>query len=382
LDASVGRNKRSSDQARLDAIRTSVQDTALKIQGDRERLLANGQDTASTDAQEKRLELYILEAQRLERLKIAKEDLTELEKNYTKSVEARDAKIAAVRAQQESGTGADALTDVQAAERINAINAEALPGILAAAAATREWAIANSAVFNNPVEFQIFLANLDATIARVAQVRKEFSALESKAVSGAVQAIDTGLNSVFENLGKVLDGQQSVSDGFDNIARSFGMFAAQFLQEIAIMIIKLAIFNALKKSGNIYLQAIGTAGAASVGSRRLGGVVGQPAPQTKRVSPLLFANAPRYQAGGIAGLSSDEYATILHKNEEVLTADSPRNIMNGGGTPAASPQTGNKFVLVDDRSRIPEAMNSPEGDAVWVVQLQRNVATVRQMLKG
>jgi hypothetical protein len=56
--------------------------------------------------------------------------------------------------------------------------------------------------------------------------------------------------------------------------------------------------------------------------------------------------------------------------------------MNGGGTPAASPQTGNKFVLVDDRSRIPEAMNSPEGDAVWVVQLQRNVATVRQMLKG
>lgn len=382
LDASVGRNKLSAEQDRLDAIRTAVQDTAAKIQGDRERLLANGQDTASTDAQETRLEKYILEAQRLEKIKIAREKLTVAENLFTKTIEARDAKIAAVRTQQESGTGADALTDVKAAERINAINAEALPGILKAAAATREWAIANQAVFNNPAEFQIFLANLDATIARVAQVRKEFSALESKAVSGAVQAIDTGLNSVFENLGKVLDGQQSVSDGFDNIARSFGMFAAQFLQEIAIMIIKLAIFNALKKSGNIYLQAIGTAGAASVGSRRLGGVVGQPAPQTKRVSPLLFANAPRYQAGGIAGLSSDEYATILHKNEEVLTADSPRNIMNGGGTPAASQQTGNKFVLVDDRSRIPEAMNSPEGDAVWVVQLQRNVATVRQMLKG
>lgn len=381
LDASVGRNKRSPEQDRLDAIRTAVQDTALKIQGDRERLLANGQDTASTDAQETRLEKYILEAQRLEKIKIAREKLTVAENLFTKTIEARDAKIAAVRTQQEVGTGADALTDVQAAERINAINQAALPGILTAAAATREWADANQAVFNNPAEFQLFLANLDATILRVKQVKTEFSSLEGKAVSGALQGIDTGLNSIFENLGKVVAGQQSVSDGFDNIGRSFVTFAAQFLQEIAVMIIKLAIFNAMKKQGGI-IGVIGAAGAASVGSRRLGGVVGQPAPQTRRVSPLLFANAPRYQAGGIAGLSSDEYATILHKNEEVLTADSPRNIMNGGGTPAASPQTGNKFVLVDDRSRIPEAMNSPEGDAVWVVQLQRNVATVRQMLKG
>lgn len=48
-----------------------------------------------------------------------------------------------------------------------------------------------------------------------------------------------------------------------------------------------------------------------------GGVAGQSAPQ-RAVSPALFAGAPRYHSGGIAGLKPGEIPAILQKGEVVL----------------------------------------------------------------
>lgn len=50
-----------------------------------------------------------------------------------------------------------------------------------------------------------------------------------------------------------------------------------------------------------------------------GGVVGQSSGLSRRVSPALFMNAPRYHTGGIAGLKPDEVPAILQKGERVLT---------------------------------------------------------------
>ena len=86
--------------------------------------------------------------------------------------------------------------------------------------------------------------------------------------------------------------------------------------------------------------------------------------------------------GGIAGLGPDEYATILKRNEEVLTADSPRNILNGGGLGQKSDSgAGTRFVLVDDRSRVSEAMATAEGEKVVLVHLRNNIPTLKQLLK-
>jgi tape measure domain-containing protein len=59
-----------------------------------------------------------------------------------------------------------------------------------------------------------------------------------------------------------------------------------------------------------------------------GGIAGQTSSR-RMVNPAIFANAPRYHAGGIAG---DEVPAILQKGEEVLTRNDPRHIRNGGGT--------------------------------------------------
>lgn len=59
----------------------------------------------------------------------------------------------------------------------------------------------------------------------------------------------------------------------------------------------------------------------------------------RMVSSSVFASAPRYHGGGLAGLSPDEVPAILMggpkgKREEVLRADDPRHRDNGGGMSA------------------------------------------------
>lgn len=162
-------------------------------------------------------------------------------------------------------------------------------------------------------------------------------------------------------------------------------FFADFMRDIALAIIKLAIFNAMKKSGNPYVAAIGTAGAASVSApvSHSGSVVGQVSSRNRNVPSEWFAAAPRYHTGGIVGLAPDEYPAILQKGEEVLNKSDSRNILNGGlssGSESAG-GAGMRFVLVDDRSKVPEAMNSSEGDRVIVQSLKRNAATIKQLLR-
>jgi hypothetical protein len=81
--------------------------------------------------------------------------------------------------------------------------------------------------------------------------------------------------------------------------------------------------------------AFGGGGAVGYGSgmdilagvAHSGGIVGVNG--VKRfVHPAYFENAPRFHSGGIAG---NEIPAILRANEEVLTPENPRHIMNGGG---------------------------------------------------
>ena len=196
-----------------------------------------------------------------------------------------------------------------------------------------------------------------------------------------VEAVGKGLNLASDALEQMLTGQASVAQGFRGMLAGFAQFAAEFLRKIALMIIQQQIFNALKNSGNPVLAAVGAAGL-NVPVQHSGGMVGGTSNRNRSVSPAWFANAPRYHAGGLMGIKADEYPTILQKGEEVLAANSPRNIVNGGaaagGGAAASP--GVRVVLVDDRARVPEAMNSPEGEQVIVQAIRKNLPTIRSMM--
>lgn len=379
LEAQAGRKNKDDLQSRLDAIDETRKAFDRKLDDAAAKRTANGLPTTDIAAYRARADAAAEDLKLIEKQKTAREQLTRLEKQYNDTIAVRDGQIAAVRAKVEAGN----ISDVDAANQINTINQEALPGILAAAQATRDWAAAYWSIFGgDQAEFELFLQSLDASIEKTTQLKTEFTNLEKTVVNGAVRAIDSGLGSMYDNLGKVLAGQQSVGEGFKSMGKAFMQFAADFLREIALMIVKQAIFNSMKGSSNSIIAAIGVAGGGGTAVKHSGGLVGRE-PRTRNIPQAWFANAPRYHAGGVVGLAANEVPAILQKNEEVLSTTNPRNILNGGriSSAAAQPKSA-RFVLVDDRSRVAEAMAGAEGEEVTMVHLRRNLPTIRQLLKG
>jgi len=208
-------------------------------------------------------------------------------------------------------------------------------------------------------------------------VRQVFISFEDTVIQSAVGALESSLEGIVDIFGEILTGQKKVSEGAKDMARQAALSFAKMLRDAALYIIKLKIIEALKGSGNPALMAIGTAMEGGMGKKHTGGRAGSPSGSTSRYSIVAPTAIPRLHSGGIAGLNNNEVMRVLEKNEEVVTRNDPRHMLNGG-TQAA--QRSQRFVLVDERSRVPEAMASAEGDEVNMVWLRRNKATVKQIL--
>jgi tape measure domain-containing protein len=206
--------------------------------------------------------------------------------------------------------------------------------------------------------------NLDEMLVKMQGIRIEAQAITSEgdrfnAKWGSQLA--EGVGSTFETLAKGLadfaTGVGSVSDAFKAARNSFLTFAADFLVNIGKMIMQAillkAIKNAIDGTSGGYMQAM-----QGVFKFHSGGMIGAPNGKASAVSPLLFANAPRYHNGGFPGLSSDEVPIIAQRGEEMLSRTDPRNAMNGGGSPP--PQL--KIInAIDSSSVVSEAMNKRDG---------------------
>lgn len=136
----------------------------------------------------------------------------------------------------------------------------------------------------------------------------------------------TGLASAFDTFAQKVAEGKSVGEA---ARESFLAFAADFLRQIAQMILQQAIFNALRSAFG------GTGFGSLIGVGHTGGLVGQSrvgsGNSTRRVSPAMFAGAMRYHSGGLIGLKPGEVPIIAKQGEEMLTRDDPRHMLNGGG---------------------------------------------------
>lgn len=147
--------------------------------------------------------------------------------------------------------------------------------------------------------------------------------------AGAASAIVT----LGRGLATAIQGANSLGDAFKNAADAFRTFAADFLQQIAEMILQAIILQAIKNaisggSGGYWDAAIG----ALAGTNHTGGIVsGAGAGPKRKVNAAVFAGAQRFHTGGLPGLRAGEVATILKKGEEVVPEDNPRHIANAGG---------------------------------------------------
>ena len=179
---------------------------------------------------------------------------------------------------------------------------------------------------------------------------------------------------------------QKVAEGesIGEAARAaFLQFASDFLREIAMMIIKQAIFNALRAAfgGTPFGALIG------IGAAHTGGIIGSSRAgsgnQTRQVSPAVFAGAARYHTGGLIGLRPNEVPIIAQKGEEMLTRDDPRHMLNGGLSPKQGATRDRPTQIInafDSPSFLESALANSSGAEVILNFLSANRDEIKSML--
>ena len=225
----------------------------------------------------------------------------------------------------------------------------------------------------------------DAAVAKYGALKLKVGEVDQnlkKTRFSAQEMHDTIFNSLEGGIINMFDAfAQAVANGENAIGAlgdAFRQFAADFLMQIAKMIIQQAIFNALSKmSGGIGDFITGLIAHS-------GAVVGQtPGDGNRAVAPAWFAGAARYHTGGIAGLKPNEMPAILEVGEEVLTKNDPRHVSNmgaaGGGGEGKRPRIVNMF---DSASFLGEALANIVGEEVILNYVRANPGAWKQALEG
>lgn len=129
--------------------------------------------------------------------------------------------------------------------------------------------------------------------------------------------------------------------------------------------------------------AVGVVGTVAGVNKHSGGVIGGYSPSAARwLSPALFAGAPRYHGGGVAGLSPDEVPSVLLKGEEVLTKNQQSLVaaaMDSGKNQAQAP-VNIRNVLVSDPSFVTDVVGSSQGEKVLMSFITKNRMGIRQAI--
>lgn len=210
---------------------------------------------------------------------------------------------------------------------------------------------------------QTMLATLDAVNHRVKLMASDFGrAFGDELLTGA----DNFLSKI-----------RDTGDVFGSAREAFRQFASDFLLKIAQMILRQALFNALSQAFSGSAAGSIGAGIVSAFKAHTGGIAGFGLQQS-RANAAVFANALRYHTGGIAGLRPNEVPAILEKGEEVLTANDPRHINNGGGIPA---EPSVKIVnAIDAGSFVSAGVEDSQGQKAILNFIRANSGAVRGAL--
>lgn len=391
LEVEVGLGKRSKDELeiRLEAVRKGYADLYAEI--DQERI--NNPAKASSD--KTRLDAAVQEAQSQEKLKYYKELAAKKEQEINDTVAARNDQIQTQQALIEAGQ----ISQYEGQQNINKIVATNAGSIESQASATIAWAESMRGILDD--------GTLDALIAKMQLLQGDAMRFQEGLIVNTqnIQSFSAGLtNSISDTVGEIAKataGAQSWGEAFKNVRKSFAQFIADFLKKIGEAILQAIIFKsimgAMGGGGNTQLASgqlsgagqgvsvggsVSSSGSANALVSHSGGLVGSSV-RSRSVAPSAFVGAPRYHSGGIAGMNGDEYATILQKNEEVLTKSDPRHIFNAGKSDAQTQPTVQNIKVVnaiDSGSFVSEGLATEEGRKAILNFIKANRSTIKPLL--
>lgn len=203
-------------------------------------------------------------------------------------------------------------------------------------------------------------------------VNQELASVENRFLSAGQQAgvvwedareslmnFPTGIGSAFES---AIRGTESLSDAMLGL-----------LQDIGAVVAKALIMRALfgGEGGGGLLGGL-------FGAMHEGGPVGAFS-GVRAVDPGVFASAPRYHSGGIAGLAPNEVPAILEAGEVVIPKDARRR----GGTEPSTGDTYNITIQAADAQSFAKLLERGKGtlENLIVNGIQRG-GSLRSAIKG
>lgn len=345
FDTRMDGEVRTSEQVRrnyeltIRTIESETEEAMLKL----DQLAQNTRTAHGGQIPEEEAELLRLAEQRVHALMLARnaramevseiQDIRIAEREVNDLIAARDAIVQRVNTLMEAGVMSSVEGHRQINEALDSYNIkirEGIDGLLE----TLQQIDPSSDLYHK--------LGVPQLIAGLQQARAETERLTDaqRALIGAARMFAEGMSGALVDVGRgiaaAIDGTQSWGDAIKGARDAMLTFAADFLQQIAQMILQAIILQAIMNAlgvggGGGYTEAI----MRQFGSAHQGGIAGSPGLTKRHVSPSVFIGAERFHNGGLPGLRSNEVATILEKGEEVITADDPRHVANGGATGGA-----------------------------------------------
>lgn len=380
LNVELGKGDRDNLKKRLDAVEDAEKETFDRIKKARMSVFAAAApgsvvDTSREDALEAELRAAI------QAKKVAAEREF-YEKKINLLLEDRKAQLELIAINEKVGM----ITSLQAREQIAKVISDTQPKIEQLASSSIEFAQrmrdAASAAGDSTATWDTLIAKMREAKDSANEFNEKSKIAAQLSESFATGAANT-FGSIGDAIGQAVSGMSSWREAINATRSAFLKFAADFLREIAMMIAKRAILKALESqagTGGVFGSIADIIIGAGV--KHSGGVVGAPGGSMRSVPASWFANAPRYHGGGVPGLSSDEYATILKRNEEVLRADDPRNILNGGSSAGGSSSPmGVKIInMIDSGSVVSEGLSTQSGEKAFFNFIRANRTGLKQIL--
>ena len=192
-----------------------------------------------------------------------------------------------------------------------------------------------------------------------------------KAVSDTGKEMDEFAKSAAKNIQSAMADFlfDPFSEGLDGMLRKFIQVVQRMLAEAVAAQIAKALFGDMGKTGEVG-GIIGSA-ITAFGFHE-GGKVGAGEHSFTRTVPVgVFANAPRFHSGGMAG---DEVPAILQKGEMVLTKEQQANRTR------PAPAQNIRIINAFDNSVVGDFLGSAAGEKIIMNAVQRNAGAFRQAM--
>lgn len=222
------------------------------------------------------------------------------------------------------------------------------------------------AVARASAEAELLAAAQKAGLTITPELRDRISELAdsyARAEAGAAQ-LGESQDKLRQRMEDMRDTGRDVMKGFisDLVeGKSASEALAGALGKVADKLIDVALNNVFSGSGGgIFGGGRGLLGGAIIpGILHKGGVAGRDGyGHGRSVSPSVFANAPRYHDGGIAGLRPGEVPAILQKGEPVL----PKGTRIGGGSTVINQNF--KFGTINGEEHLREIARQAASDGI------------------